>query len=140
MKSILNIFLMLGLVVSVGLAQAKEDVPASIDGAVTVNAEGLIDLVDQYEDLVIIDSRKPSDREKGFIEGSVGLPDTDTTPESLAQHIASKSTSVVFYCNGVKCGRSVTATKVAIAAGYSKVYWFRTGWEEWTTKGYPVAH
>lgn len=140
MKKIINSILMIGLVFSFGLAQAKEDVPASLDGATTVNAEGLIDLVDEHEELVIIDSRKPSDRDKGFIEGSIGLPDTDTTPDKLAQHISSKSTPVLFYCNGVKCGRSVKAANIAIADGYNNVFWFRTGWEEWTSKGYPVAH
>ena len=122
-----------------GVLQAKADVQANINGAKTISAEDLIELVDEYENLVIIDSRKPSDHEKGFIEGSVGLPDTKTSPESLAEHISTKTTAVIFYCNGVKCGRSVKATKKAIANGYSNLYWFRGGWEEWTAKGYPVA-
>ncbi|WP_455366992.1 rhodanese-like domain-containing protein, partial [Kaarinaea lacus] len=82
-----------------------------------------------------------SDRESaGWIEGSVGLPDYDTSAESLAKHIPSKSTPVLFYCNGVKCGRSVNSSKVAIEAGYQNIYWFRGGWEEWTEKGMPATH
>ena len=125
--------------VMVTAVQAKEDTPENIPGTTKVSAEALIDLVENHDDLVIIDARKPSDRAKGFIEGSIALPDTDTTPAALAEHIASKSTPVAFYCNGVKCGRSVKSAKIAIAEGYSNIYWFRGGWGEWTEKGYPAA-
>lgn len=121
------------------LAEGKE-APETISGTNKVSAEQAVDLIMNTPDLVVIDSRKSSDREaSGWIEGSVALPDYDTSPESLAKHLKSKDTPVLFYCNGVKCGRSVTASNVAVAAGYSKIYWFRGGWEEWTGKGMPVA-
>ncbi|HEY5601961.1 MAG TPA: rhodanese-like domain-containing protein, partial [Gammaproteobacteria bacterium] len=74
-----------------------------------------------------------------WIEGSVGLPDHDTNAETLAKHVASKTTPVLFYCNGVKCGRSVNSSKQAVELGYKNIYWFRGGWEEWTQKGLPVT-
>ncbi|MBL4584231.1 MAG: hypothetical protein JKX83_06405 [Pseudomonadales bacterium] len=116
-----------------------ETVPESIAGTTRVTAEQVIDLLDEYDDLVIIDSRKPSDRSKGFIEDSIALPDFDTTAETLAKHIPTKDAAVVFYCNGEKCGRSVKASKIAVKEGYTTVFWFRGGWGEWTEKGYPVA-
>jgi len=118
----------------------EKEVPPFIDGTVRVSAEEMIDLVEQYDELVIIDSRKKSDVAKGFIEGSISLPNTETDPASLAKHVASKSTPVLFYCNGSKCGRSVKAAKIALADGYSKVYWFRGGMQEWEAKGLPVVH
>jgi rhodanese-related sulfurtransferase len=39
----------------------------------------------------------------------------------------------------VKCGRSFESAKIAIAEGYSKIYWFRGGMEEWEGKGLPVV-
>ncbi len=125
----------------VGTAFAgKKEVPQFIDGTVRVSAEEMIDLVEQYDELVIIDARKKSDVAKGFIEGSISLPNTETTPETLAKHIPSKTTPVLFYCNGIKCGRSVKSAKIAIAAGYNKIYWFRGGMQEWEAKGLPVVH
>ena len=73
-----------------GLAQAKEDTPESIDGTTRITAEEVIDLVETKSNLVIVDTRAPGGREKGYIEGSIGLPDTDTRADSLAQHIPSK--------------------------------------------------
>jgi len=88
---------------------------------------------------VIVDARKNSDHLKGFIEGSISLPDTDTNSESLAAIINDKHTPVVFYCNGVKCARSVKAAKIAVESGYSNIFWFRGGWDEWINKGFPIT-
>ena len=122
-------------------AFAEKKAPESIDGTKRVSAEEVVELVMNTPDLVIIDARKASDRDAaGWIEGSVGLPDYDTTAESLAKHIPSKTSPVLFYCNGVKCGRSVKSSKQAASLGYKKIYWFRGGWEEWTEKGMPVSH
>jgi len=136
-KHFISAFAMFGLVLSTS-AIAKEDVPETLDGTTKVTAEKLIELMQSKSDLVVIDSRKPSDRAKGHIEGSLALPNTDTNEGSLAKHLKSKATPVAFYCNGVKCGRSVAAAKIAISHGYSEIYWFRGGWDEWTSKGLPV--
>ena len=117
-----------------------ESTPESIPGTTKVSAEQLIELLEQYDDLVLVDARRKQDHDAGWIEGSVSLPNTDTNPESLAKVIPSKSTPVLFYCNGPKCGRSVESCKIAVADGYTTVYWFRGGWAEWEEKGLPVAH
>lgn len=132
--TLLSVFAVLGANPSF----AKEDTPESLAGATKVSAEKVIELMQSNADLVVIDSRKASDRAKGFIEGSIGLPNTDTTEASLASHIKSKSTPVTFYCNGVKCGRSYESAKIAIDLGYKNVFWFRGGWDEWTQKGLPI--
>ena len=129
------------LVVLLLLAQnaVYADTPNTIRGTEKITAEDIFILVEKFPNLVIVDARKTSDRAKGFIEGSIGLPDTKTTKTSLARIIPNKSTPVMFYCNGTKCGRSVVSSKLAVKLGYKKVYWFRGGWEEWANKGLPVA-
>lgn len=122
------------------LASAEGKAPDAIDGTKRVSAEEVVELITNTPELVVIDARKTSDRDSaGWIEGSVGLPDYDTSADSLAKHVPSKSTPVLFYCNGVKCGRSVKSSKKAVSLGYKKIYWFRGGWEEWMEKGLPVA-
>jgi len=111
--------------------------PESIDGTTKVTAEEFIDLVGEISDLVIIDSRIPGDRKQGFVEGSLSLPDVDTTCESLAKVIRKKDAPSLFYCNGIKCGRSAKAIKIALGCHYTNIYWFRGGFEEWLDKGYP---
>ena len=142
MNKTLNIGLMLLIFMafSVPAMAEKKDSPLTIEGTKKVTAEEVIDLVTNLPDIVIVDARKASDRDgAGWIEGSIALPNTSTNEQSLAKHVASKDTPVLFYCNGVKCGRSVESSKLAVSLGYKKIYWFRGGWEEWTQKGMPVT-
>ena len=122
-----------------GPAQAKDQVvaPDNLPGITKVDAEGLLDVVEKVTNLVIIDARIRQDRVQGYIEDSVSLPDVDTTCESLNKFVPGKSTPVLFYCNGPKCGRSVTSSQRALKCGYTQVYWFRGGFEEWKQKHYP---
>ena len=127
------------LVVFAGPARSDDKVvaPDDIPGTVKVDAEGLLGLVERLPRLVIVDSRIRQDRMQGYIEGSLSLPDVETDCRSLARIVPEKSTPVLFYCNGPKCGRSVHASRKALGCGYTSVYWFRGGFEEWVGKNYP---
>ncbi len=113
--------------------------PETIDGVVNVDADGLIEKIMEIEALVLIDSRITADRKEGYIEGSVSLPDIETTCDTLETIIKDGSTPALFYCNGVKCGRSARAAQIAIDCGYTKIYWYRNGMEEWQGKHYPLV-
>ena len=52
--------------------------------------------------------------------------------------IETKATPVIFYCNGVKCDRSVKSAQIALDNGYTNIYWFRGGIEEWRANGFPI--
>jgi len=113
--------------------------PESIDGSIRIDAEELIELASTHEQLVIIDARIQTDRKQGYIAGSISLPDTQTDCASLIHHIHSKTSPVVFYCNGPKCRRSDRAVVIARDCGYKQIYWFRGGFEEWKDKSYSIS-
>ena len=117
---------------------AKIVSPENIPGTTKINAEELIELKWADPQLILIDSRITSDRNEGFIEGSISLPNTETSCDSLEVALSGKSSPVLFYCNGVKCGRSAKAAQIAIDCGYNKIYWFRGGIEEWKQKQFPL--
>ena len=131
-----NIFTLLIMTASINASYAVElvDAPLLIPGTSKISAEDVLDLAEKIPELIIIDSRIRSDRKQGYIEGSVSLPDIETNCKTLSKVIPTKKSAVIFYCNGVKCGRSVNASKVALKCGYSNIYWFRGGFEEWKTK------
>lgn len=127
-------------VLSCVFTAAYANSPENINGTVKVTAEELIELADKVPNLIVIDSRIPGDRKQGFLEGSVSLPDIDTNCDSLAKIIPKKAHPALFYCNGIKCGRSAKAVQIALKCGYKKTYWFRGGFEEWLAKGFPYLH
>jgi len=116
------------------------DAPIEIKGATTVNADDVIKLVQTTSDLVIVDNRTIADYEAGHIEGAVQLVDTDITDEAvLARLLKSKDAPVLFYCNGVKCGRAAAASAKAVSWGYTKVYYYALGLTEWKERGLPLV-
>lgn len=116
---------------------AEEKIIKHIPGVKKVDAEQLIQLATDIPNLLIIDSRIVSDRSHGYIEGSLSLPDIKTNCDSLASTIPDKQHPTLFYCNGPKCGRSARAVQIAQDCGYTNLYWFFGGFEEWRDKNYP---
>lgn len=126
---------------SVAMSAEEIKAPDAIPNTTRVSAEQVVDLVNKTPSLVIVDARKAEDRQSaGWIEGSVALPNVDTNEQSLSKLVPDKNTPVLFYCNGVKCGRSVESANKAVSWGYKNIYWFRGGWEEWLEKKLPVSH
>jgi len=140
MTPVLPLYFSITLVLLASTSSAEEYIsPDDIEGSMKINAEALIELAREKQDLVIIDSRIQSDRRQGYIAGSISLPDTETSCTSLFSVIDKKETNTVFYCNGPKCRRSDRAVQIAVQCGYSNVYWFRGGLEEWQNKNYLIS-
>ncbi len=118
------------------LAKPKIIVPEMIAGVETVNAEQLIEQLTSEHPPLLVDARIKQDREYGHIESSVSLPDIKTNCETLDAINKDKNKHMMFYCNGVQCGRSVVSIKVARSCGYHNLSWFKGGFAEWKEKGY----
>lgn len=132
----IGVFLLSFLITGMSYAADKAVAPLHLDGAKTVNANQVIELLQKTPDLVIIDSRM-NDRPQGYIEGSINLADIDTSCETLASAIKAFASPVMFYCNGPRCRRSEKAIKIALQCGYKEIYWYRGGFEDWMAQGFP---
>jgi rhodanese-related sulfurtransferase len=129
------------LLIAFGLPQAlAQDAPLQIEGAKTLDSKGIIELISTTPGVAVIDNRTKADFESGHIEGAVNIADTDMTEEStLAAVVKSKATPVLFYCNGVKCGRAAKATAKAVGWGYSHVYYYALGILDWKANQFPLV-
>lgn len=135
-----NLFFSLLLLIPVaGSANGKPFAPDSIDGVRIVTAEEAIELILDNPEMPIIDSRKKTEYVKGHIEGAVSLLDTEMTEADLAAIVPEKNTTILFYCNGVRCLRSSNAIVKAKEWRYTNLIWFRGGWKEWNDKLLPVV-
>ena len=120
-------------------AGQKPYAPSSIEGVPIVSAESVVDMILANPDLIVIDSRKKSEFQKGHIEGAVNILNTRIKPEDLEQISPDKSREILFYCNGVRCLRSSDSINKVKDWGYTNLIWFRGGWKEWTEKRLPVV-
>ncbi len=116
---------------------AADSQVSEISSVQNLDAESLIQLAHASPELIVIDSRVSDDRKLGYIEDSISLPDEQTSCKSLNEVTSDKTQLLVFYCNGIKCGRSMEAIKIAQKCQYQNLYWFRGGFQEWRLKDYP---
>gem|GEM_PF-86735 len=107
------------------------------DGYGLIDTAGLKSLLDREVPLSFFDARNPEEYQEVHIKGAASLPvkKFDQFKHLLPKN---KSSLVVFYCNGVKCGKSKKAAKKALALGYKKVLVYAQGMPVWEEKGMPI--
>ena len=120
-------------------AEQKPYAPENIQDVTIVSAEEVIELILADPDLILIDSRKKTEYQKGHIEGAINILNTQLKPEDLERISKGKSSAILFYCNGLRCLRSTDSINKAKSWGYTRLIWFRGGWKEWTKKRLPVV-
>lgn len=135
-----TIFLCIAVLLSPTLhADQKPYAPETIQNVTIVSAEEAIEMILASPDLVVIDSRKKTEYQKGHIEGAINILNTNLKQADLENISPDKSKEILFYCNGTRCLRSTDSIKKAKTWGYTNLIWFRGGWKEWTEKRLPVV-
>jgi len=120
-------------------AGEKPYAPENIQDVIIVSAEQVIEMILANPELIVIDSRKKTEYQKGHIEGAINILNTRLKHEDLERIAPDKSRKILFYCNGTRCLRSSDSIRKAKSWGYKQLIWFRGGWKEWTEKRLPVV-
>ena len=118
-----------------GVTIAEENVKAAFK---VVSSEELKALIDQKSPgLVVVDARSGEEYQEVHIKDAVSIPLSKLEKDATLLP-ASKDAMLVFYCNGVKCGKSGKSAKIAIDNGYRDVSVYADGMPVWEEKGYPI--
>lgn len=108
------------------------------DGFPIVSSEQLKDLLDnKTAGLVLIDARSEPEFQEAHILGAINIPLTVLEKENSALS-ADKDAHLVFYCNGIKCGKSGKSALIARSGGYKDISIYADGMPVWEEKGYPL--
>lgn len=104
----------------------------------TINTEDLKTWLDEKpKDLVVVDARNTEEYQEVHIKGAISIPEPKWD-EYKHLFPADKSVPIVFYCNGIKCGKSKKAAKKADAMGYGNIWVYAEGMPVWEEKGMPI--
>ena len=138
MVHLLTYVLMVCLLATVSLVNAAEEQgsPVTVPGATTVDAAAAKTLFDQRA--VFVDTRTDADWEAGRIPAAVHLELKKVLSEAMLSAVVQKDQPMVFYCNGPKCMRSSEGAAMAVAWGFTQVYYFRAGFPAWQAAGYAI--
>jgi len=109
---------------------------AAADFAV-ISTEQLKQFVDQKEKMTLIDARSPAEYREAHISGAINIPEKEFE-QAKQQLPAEKDALLVFYCNGVKCGKSKKVAKLAQPLGYSNILIYSEGIPVWEERNFQV--
>jgi len=102
----------------------------------TVSPEELKALVDSdMRTFLLVDARNPEEYREAHIPGAINIPAKKFDHFSNLLP-ADKGALLIFYCNGVKCGKSKKAASKAMDLGYTNVKVFTEGMPVWEERGY----
>lgn len=107
-------------------------------GYKVINSEQLKKVVDaKADDVVVIDARGPEEYQEVHIPRAINIPEKnfDEHKNLLPED---KNARLVFYCNGVKCGKSKRAAKKAVELGYKNILVYAEGMPVWEEMNYPI--
>ncbi len=102
-----------------------------------IDTEELTNLLENGTEITVVDARNPEEYQEVHIKGAINIPEKKFS-DHLENLPADKDSSIVFYCNGVKCGKSKKAAVKAMKSGYVNVYVYAEGMPVWEEKGMPI--
>ena len=105
----------------------------------TIDKEKLKKLQREEDQLVLIEVLNPDEYKKFHISGAVNVPMDEEFEARVQQAVPEKDIPVVVYCQNTQCPVSEEAARKLDSLGYSQVYDYAGGKEDWQEAGEPVA-
>jgi rhodanese-related sulfurtransferase len=103
-----------------------------------VTTDQLKEMIDQKQALVLIDSRTPQEYQEAHIKGAISIPEKKLN-ENKALLPEDKSSLLVIYCNGVKCGKSKRLAVQLEPLGYTNIMIYSEGIPVWEERAFPIV-
>ena len=130
-QKIMGLLLLLLVVFGLQVHAVAKDESYKVIGHAELKAKTDADL----RNFLLVDSRNPEEFREAHIPGAVNIPQKNMD-RLLGLFPADKSTQIIFYCNGVKCGKSKKAAQKAIQLGYTNILVYSEGMPVWEEIGY----
>jgi rhodanese-related sulfurtransferase len=128
------VLLLLALSVSVACMAAEK----TKDGFPILSSEELKSLLESKRaDTVLIDARTALEYQEAHLLSAVSIP-LNVLEKDSSVLTAAKNAHLVFYCNGIKCGKSGKSALIARSLGYRDISIYAEGMPVWEEKGYPL--
>ena len=124
--------------------------PRALEGATLVEDPAAVEAL-LAKGARYIDTRNDKEFNAGHVPGSILIPYVEKSAKDPGYDAAQdqfevqrlgadKAQPLVFGCNGPECWKSFKASHAAIKAGYTQVYWFRSGFPGWRASGRKFDH
>lgn len=103
----------------------------------SISRDELRKRIEGDDDLVVVEALGPSYFEDAHLPGAKNLPH-DQVDELAAELLPDKSAMVVVYCSNTVCQNSTVASQRLAEIGYTNVFEYVEGKQDWIEAGLPV--
>jgi rhodanese-related sulfurtransferase len=130
-KIILAVILTLICVAAVPQVFARKSYPV-------ISTDELKSILDKKDKFVLIDARTKPEYAESHIVNAVNIPDKKLE-DNLALLPKDKSSLLIIYCNGVKCGKSKRLAQKLEPLGFTNIRIYLEGIPVWEEKNLPLV-
>ncbi|MFO7525545.1 MAG: rhodanese-like domain-containing protein [Ignavibacteriaceae bacterium] len=118
------------------LKKTSNDVQSSFDKPIAIKLARAYELFNSG--VKFIDARPVEEFAEGHIKDAVNIPFYQSEQYEDVLNNISKEEILVTYCSGEDCDLSIMLGDELFEKGYTKVYIFYGGWNDWLDADYPV--
>lgn len=101
-----------------------------------INRDELKEMMDAGESFVLINVLDPEDFENEHICGSINMPVSTIARD--AENLLNKDDTIVVHCSNKACTASRIASEKLDSIGFSDIWRYEGGIEDWKAAGYCV--
>jgi rhodanese-related sulfurtransferase len=130
-RKIIRTFILAGILL---MAAALSSARGAETEFKVITTDQLKAMIEEKNDFLLIDARTKDEYQEAHIANALSIPEKNFE-ESLSLLPADKNSLLVFYCNGVKCGKSKKVAKKADAIGYKNILIYGEGFPVWEEMG-----
>lgn len=105
----------------------------------TITREQIKQKIDSDESITIVEALPEKYFLAEHLPGAINIPH-DKVKEKAPEMLPDKSAFIVVYCSNTACQNSRIATNLLRQMGYSSVYEYVEGKQNWLEAGLPVEH
>ena len=135
MKYIRIVALLLALLSLGSICLAAEKTKDGFNIVTSAQLKALV--ADKVDGLVVVDARTAQEYQEAHILNAVSIPLSALEKDNALLNFP-KNSKLVFYCNGIKCGKSGKAALIAKSIGYTDISIYAEGMPVWEEKGYAI--
>ncbi|HZR14655.1 MAG TPA: rhodanese-like domain-containing protein [Acidimicrobiia bacterium] len=93
--------------------------------------------IENGDDIVVVEALPASYWEEGHLPGAGNLPH-DADDATIASVLPDRDATVVVYCANTACQNSTVLARRLDALGYTRVYEYGEGKQDWVEAGLPL--
>lgn len=92
---------------------------------------------DQNKPMTVLDARSGKYFDGTMLPKAIWMP-SETSEKKMQSQLPSKSSLIVVYCSNTKCPASGWLYDKLTSLGYTNVYEYHEGLEDWMNRGFPT--